>query len=150
MIFPNSLAWKTDFTRSCNKKKVVFIYFKHSKDVTYFSDRTLASMRSRRFPSILGSMVNSSNRYCHSQVSWPNVPLVTKKIPLEREFSTVNWGGSKCFRTKRHVCGDSPLGDHEKVGLIDVSVSKVPIFRKTSILNFLEEESQWQTVKEGF
>lgn len=42
-------------------------------------------MRSLRFSTIIGSLVNSSNRYCHSQVSWPNVPLVTKKIPLERK-----------------------------------------------------------------
>lgn len=55
---------------------------------------TLASMRSLRFSTIIGSLVNSSNRYCHSQVSWPNVPLVTKKIPLEtkKETSKYTWG----------------------------------------------------------
>lgn len=42
-------------------------------------------MRSRRLSTIIGSLVNSSNRYCHSQVSWPNVPLVTKNIPLEKK-----------------------------------------------------------------
>lgn len=55
---------------------------------------TLASMRSLRFSTIIGSLVNSSNRYCHSQVSWPNVPLVTKKIPLatKKETSQYTWG----------------------------------------------------------
>lgn len=49
---------------------------------------TLASMRSLRFSTIIGSLVNSSNRYCHSHVSWPNVPLVTKNIPLEHKQAT--------------------------------------------------------------
>ena len=51
-------------------------------DLTF---HTLASMRSRRSSTIVGSLVNSSNRYCHSQVSWPNVPLVTKNIPLQQK-----------------------------------------------------------------
>ena len=50
-----------------------------------WTERTLASMRSRRSSTIKGSLVNSLNRYCHSQVSWPNVPLVTKKIPLKKK-----------------------------------------------------------------
>lgn len=49
---------------------------------------TLASMRSLRLSTIIGSLVNSSNRYCHSHVSWPNVPLVTKNIPLEHKQAT--------------------------------------------------------------
>lgn len=63
-------------------------------------------MRSRRLSTIIGSLVNSSNRYCHSQVSWPNVPLVTKNIPLEKKphnngldlgYTEFRYSGVLCF-----------------------------------------------------
>ncbi len=118
-------------------------------------------MRSRRFSTIIGSLVNSSNRYCHSQVSWPNVPLVTKNIPLEKKPHTkVRKSNKYCkyitecnahlkhhsiltlrkpfssIRWQKH----SPFGDHEEVGVIDLGMSKVSVLGKTSILNFLKRE----------
>lgn len=58
IIFPNSLAWNTDFTRS------------------------FASMRNLLPWTMNGSLVNSSKLYCHSHVSCPNVPFVTNSTPL--------------------------------------------------------------------
>lgn len=58
-------------------------------DFCIFRFCTFASMRSLRSSTISGSLVNSSNRYCHSQVSWPNVPLVTKNMPLAKTTQNV-------------------------------------------------------------
>lgn len=76
IIFPNSLAWNTDFTRS------------------------FASMRNL-FPwTMNGSLVNSSKVYCHSHVSCPNVPFVTNNTPLEEGEETIHFEKPKSIMCK--------------------------------------------------
>lgn len=38
------------------------------------------------------------------------------------------------------AAANSPLGDHEEVGVVDLGVSKVSVFGKTSILDSLERD----------
>lgn len=104
--------------------------------------RTLASMRSLRFSTIMGSFVNSSNRYCHSQVSWPNVPLVTKKIPLDTKTGICEHVRGRGRNSATRVPGHSPVGDHEDVGLVDLGVSEIFVLGVTSVLDFLRKEKR--------
>ena len=39
-----------------------------------------------------------------------------------------------------------PLGNHKEVRLVDLGVSKISIFCKTSVLNFLEEDRKRESI----
>lgn len=106
---------------------------------------TLASMRSRRFSTIIGSLVNSSNRYCHSQVSWPNVPLVTKNIPLQKkpkQNKTHDVRRKKQRMAPRHFINTEILKVPYYSHFLHLYLSSQALVEQSHMMNYLKKNNK--------